>query len=142
MTVAEAAPHASGDGTSVVRWGVIIAAGMFAANMALPDTLDLPIKNLLRTELKLGRDEVSLFMSLAGLSWYLKMLAGLLSDCFPLFGTRRRHYLIFSATLAAVCWLIMGAVPHRYWPLFFALLATHAMLVIVSTVTAGLIVDA
>ena len=127
---------------SLARWGVIVAAGMFAVNLALPDTLDLPIKNLLRTELRLGRDEVSLFMSLAALPWYFKIVAGLLSDCFPLFGTRRRHYLIFGGTLAAVCWLIAGVVRHDYWPLLFALMATEAMLVLISTVTAGLIVDA
>jgi predicted MFS family arabinose efflux permease len=126
----------------LLRWGTIIAAGMFASNLAMPDVLDLPIRNLLRTELKLGRDEVSLFMSLAGLPWYLKILAGLLSDCFPLLGTRRRHYLVFSGALAAVCWLLVGAVPHNYWPLLFALMATHLMLVFVSTVTGGLIVEA
>ena len=126
----------------LARYGLIVAAGMFASTLALPDLLDLPIKNLLRTELKLGRDEVSLFLSLAGLPWYFKILAGLLSDCFPLFGTRRRHYLIFSGTLAAVCWVIVGQVGHGYWPLLFALMATHAMLVFVSTVTAALIVEA
>jgi predicted MFS family arabinose efflux permease len=127
---------------SVLRFGAIVAAGMLASNLALPDLLDLPIKNLLRTELKLGRDEVSLFLTLAGLPWYFKVVAGLASDCFPLFGTRRRHYLISSGALAAVCWLIVGAVRHDYWPLLFALMATHLMLVFVSTVTAGLIVEA
>jgi predicted MFS family arabinose efflux permease len=59
-----------------------------------------------------------------------------------LFGTRRRHYLIFSGSPAAICWLIAGQVRHDYWPLLFALMATHTMLVFVSTVTAGLIVEA
>lgn len=140
-TEAPAAPAAAQD-DSLVRWGVIVAAGIFASTLALPDVIDLPTKNLLRTELKLGRDEVSLFMSLAGLPWYFKIFAGLLSDCFPLFGTRRRHYLIFSGSLAAVCWLIAGQMRHDYWPLLLALMATHTMLVFISTVTAGLIVEA
>jgi hypothetical protein len=142
MTVPAPAPPAAGGNDSLWHWGAIIAAGMFASNLALPDMLDLPIKNLLRTELHFGRDEVSLFMSLAGLPWYFKILAGLLSDCFPIFGTRRRHYLIFSGALAAVCWLIVGMTRHDYWPLLFALMATHLMLVFISTVTAGLIVEA
>jgi predicted MFS family arabinose efflux permease len=127
---------------SLLRWSAIIAAGMVASNLALPDALDLPIRNLLRTELKLGRDEVSLFFTLAGLPWYFKILAGLLSDSFPLLGTRRRHYLIFSGVLAAAGWLLVGAVSHGYWPLLFALMATNAMLVFISTVTAALIVEA
>jgi hypothetical protein len=138
---APAAPAAAGN-DSLLRWSVIVAAGMVASNLALPDLLDLPFKNLLRSELKLGRDEVSLFLSLAALPWYFKILAGLLSDSFPLLGTHRRHYLIFSGALAAAGWLIVGAMPHDYWPLLFALMATNAMLVFVSTVTAALIVEA
>jgi len=124
------------------RWSLIVAAGMVASNLALPDSLDIPIKNLLRTELNLGRDEVSLFFTLAALPWYFKILAGLLSDSFPLFRTRRRHYLIFSGAFAAAGWLLVGAVSHAYWPLLFALMAANTMLVFISTVTAALIVEA
>jgi MFS family permease len=142
MTAPASAPPAAVGRDSLTRWSVIIAAGMVASNLALPDALDLPIKNLLRAELKLGRDEVSLFTTLAGLPWFFKVLAGLVSDSLPLLGTRRRHYLIFSGALAAVCWLLVGALPHAYWPLLFSLIATNAMLVFVSTVTAALIVEA
>lgn len=138
---APAITAAAGD-DSLLRWSTIVAAGIVASNLALPDLLDLPFKNLLRTELKLGRDEVALFLGVAGLPWYFKILAGLLSDSFPIFGTHRRHYLIFSAALAVACWLLVGAVPHAYWPLLFALMVTNAMLVVVSTVTAALIVEA
>jgi predicted MFS family arabinose efflux permease len=83
-----------------------------------------------------------LFFTLAGLPWYFKILAGLLSDSFPLLGTRRRHYLIFSGALAAAGWLLVGVVSHAYWPLLFALMAANAMLVVISTVTAALMVEA
>ncbi len=142
MTAPAPAIPAAAGGDSLLRWSTIVAAGIVASNLALPDLLDLPFKNLLRTELKLGRDQVSLFLSLAALPWYFKILAGLLSDSFPIFGTHRRHYLIFSSVLAIACWLVVGAVPHAYWPLLFALMAANAMLVIVSTVTAALIVEA
>jgi predicted MFS family arabinose efflux permease len=141
MSAPAPASPAAAERDSIARWGVVIAAGMVASNLALPDLLDLPFKNLLRSELKLGRDEVSLFLSLAALPWYFKVFAGLLSDSFPLLGTHRRHYLIFSGTLAAAGWLLVGAMPHDYWPLLFALMATNAMLVFVSTVTAALIVE-
>jgi len=142
MTAPAPAAPAAAERDSFARWGLIVAAGMVATNLALPETLDLPIKNLLRTELNLGRDEVSLFFSLAALPWYFKILAGLLSDSFPLLGTHRRHYLIFSGALAAAGWLLVGALQHDYWPLLFALMTTNAMLVFVSTVTAALMVEA
>ena len=142
MTAPAPATPAAAGSNSLARWGLIIAAGMVASNLALPDSLDLPIRNLLRIELNLGRDETSLFFSLAGLPWYFKILAGLLSDSFPLLGTRRRHYLIFSGALAAAGWLLVGVVSHAYWPLLFALMAANAMLVVISTVTAALMVEA
>jgi predicted MFS family arabinose efflux permease len=142
MTAPAPAAPATAGGDSLPRWAVIVAAGMVASNLALPEALNLPIVNLLRTELKLGRDEVSLFMTLAALPWYFKIFAGLLSDSFPLFGTHRRHYLVFGGTLAAAGWLLVGAMPHAYWPLLLALMATNAMLVFVSTVTAALMVEA
>src|ERR1044072_5897773 len=115
-TLAPAAPAAAQD-NSIGRWGLIVAAGIFASTLAQPEILDLPVKNLLRTELKLGRDEVSLFISLAGPPWSFKIFAGPLSDCSPLFGTRRRHYLTFSGSLAAVCWVIAGQMRPDSWPL-------------------------
>jgi predicted MFS family arabinose efflux permease len=142
MTAPAPAAPAAAERDSLPRWSLIVAAGMVASNLALPDSLDIPIKNLLRTELNLGRDEVSLFFTLAALPWYFKILAGLLSDSFPLFRTRRRHYLIFSGAFAAAGWLLVGAVSHAYWPLLFALMAANTMLVFISTVTAALIVEA
>jgi len=142
MAAPAPATPAAAERDSLARWTAIVAAGMVASNLALPDSLDIPIKNLLRTELSLGRDEVSLFFTLAALPWYFKILAGLLSDSFPLLHTRRRHYLIFSGAFAAAGWLLVGAVSHAYWPLLFALMAANTMLVFISTVTAALIVEA
>ena len=89
MTAPAPAIPAAAGGDSLLRWSTIVAAGIVASNLALPDLLDLPFKNLLRTELNLGRDDVSLFLSLAALPWYFKILAGLLSDSFPIFGMHR-----------------------------------------------------
>ena len=47
----------------------------------------------------------SLFFAIAAVPWYFKIVVGLLSDSIPLFGTRWRHYLLVSATLAGALWL-------------------------------------
>lgn len=131
------APH-----NMIARWGWLIAIGIFASNLAQPVVLELPIKQLLKNEFGFGRDDVSWFLNIASIPWYFKFLVGGMSDCFPLAGTHRRSYLILGSVGASLAWLSVGAVPHSYWPLLFALMATHAMLVVISTVTAGLIVEA
>src|SRR3954453_24199057 len=141
MTAPTPATPAAAGSNSLARWSLNIAAGMVASNLALPDSLDLPIRNLLRIELNLGRDETSLFFTLAGLPWYFKILAGLLSDSFPLLGTRRRHYLIFSGSLTAAGWLLDGVVSQAYWPLLFALMAANAMFNGISCETPAKIVE-
>src|SRR3977135_4487172 len=82
---------------SLRRWGFIIGAGIFATNLSQPSVIDLPLRNLLKDGLNLSAPEMATFLALGGLPWYFKIAAGLLSDSVPIWGTRRRHYLIISA---------------------------------------------
>src|SRR5579859_6840848 len=54
----------------------------------------LPIRLWLKNHLHVDAPTLSAFLFFAGLAWYLKPLFGLLVDAFPLFGTRRRWYMI------------------------------------------------
>ena len=82
------------------------------------------------------------FLALGGLPWYFKIAAGLLSDSVPIWGTRRRHYLLVSAVLAAVLWIVIGQVPRTFLSLLLAVIATNTMLVVGSTVVGALLVEA
>jgi hypothetical protein len=72
---------------------------------------------------------------------YLKPLAGILSDSVPLFGTRRRHYLLLSVGAAGVLWLLLGIVPKTFHSLLGTIVALETMWVIGSTVVEGLLVE-
>ena len=74
--------------------------------------------------------------------WNVKPIAGILSDTFPLFGTRRRHYMLLAAGLAAGCWFLLGVVPRAHVPLLLAALGANVFLVVASTVMGGLMVEA
>jgi sugar phosphate permease len=128
---------------SLVKWAFIIGVGIFATTLPqiAESSLDLPLKNVLTKELQLGLKDVTDFFFLATFPWYLKPIAGLLSDTIPLFGTRRRYYLILSSVFAAIMWLLLGLVPRSYWPLFVLLTMLNVMLVIGSTVVGALIVE-
>lgn len=124
------------------RWAFLIGAGIFATTLAQPDNLDLPLQRLLKDDLQTSQQLMAAFFALAALPWYLKPLAGLLSDTVPFFGTRRRYYLIWSAVFAAVLWFLVGHVPRSYTLLLCAVMATNAMLVVGSTIVGGLLVEA
>jgi len=131
-----------GQHPELVRSAFLIGSGVFATTLAQPAVIKLPLQNLLKTDLHVAPEGMAVFFAVSALAWYFKPLAGILSDSFPLFGTRRRHYLLFSATTAAVLWLLVGLVPRSYGSLLGAVVAMNAMLVMGSTVVGGLLVEA
>src|SRR5215467_1409348 len=94
---------------------LIIIAGVLATTLAQTQVLArLPLQNLLKNELHVDRAANAAFFFWAGLAWYLKPLAGILTDAFPLSGSRRKSYILISATLAGVSWLALTVTPHQY----------------------------
>lgn len=138
------APESQPGGTerhALVRWIALLSAGFFATTMAQPVVLRLPIQNLLKTDLHVSRESMALFFAVCAFAWYFKPFAGILSDCVPLFGTRRRHYLILSSIAAGALWLLVDIVPRHYVAVLIAVTVMNAMLVIGSTVTGGVMVE-
>ena len=116
----------------------------FLCNLAIPDKGyigNLPISYILKDHLHKNASEVAFFFAVASFAWYLKPVCGLVSDSFPLFGTRRRSYVLLGSALAAFFWLISAFVPKSYWPLLFIVAAIDAMLVMVSSVLGGYVVE-
>ena len=88
---------------------IIIVAGVLATTLAQPQVLTrLPLQNLLKNELHLDRSSNAAFFFWAGLAWYLKPFAGIVTDAFPLFGNRRKSYILVSACFAALAWLALS----------------------------------
>lgn len=84
--------------------------------------------------------EVSLSLAILDLPWIIKPLFGLVSDFVPLFGYRRRAYLLLAnlAAVAAYGAVTMIAAPG---PLVSALLITAFAMAIASTVCGALLVE-
>jgi hypothetical protein len=140
------ATEAPGTGTDtrkdLRRLTLIVGSGVLATTLAQPAVIRLPLQYLLKSDLHVSRQAMATFFALAALAWYLKPIAGILSDGFPLFGTRRRHYLVLSAGGAGLLWLLLDSVPRTYGGLLGAVIAINAMLVIGSTVVGGVLVEA
>jgi hypothetical protein len=124
------------------RATVIITVGILATTLAQTDVLArLPIQNLLKNELHLNRSANAAFFFWAGLAWYLKPLVGVATDAFPLFGSRRRGYLLTGAMLAALAWLVMAMTPHDYGDLLLTAIVLNVFMVVCSTVIGGYMVE-
>jgi hypothetical protein len=127
--------------TDEYRVAIVIGTGVFATTLAQVEVLDLPFRQLLQARFDASPQQMALFFAAAGAPWFLKPVAGLLSDSVPLFGTHRRHYLLLCATLAAALWVLLGQLAHAYAALLGALVAMNAALVVASTVVGGLIAE-
>jgi MFS family permease len=122
---------------------LIIIFGIFSTTMAQPQALGrLPLQFLLKNDVHVTREQMAEFFFWCGLAWYLKPFAGILTDAFPFFGTRRRHYLLFSSALTALCWIGMAFLPHTFGALLLGAMTLSVFMVMASTVTGAFLVEA
>jgi MFS family permease len=122
--------------------GIIIAAGMLATSLAQPQILaGLPLENLLKNELHVDRAANAGFFFWASFAWYFKPLVGIITDSFPLFGTRRRSYLLISTILAVIAWIGLYFTPHQYNKLLWVTLVINVCMVMASTVIGAYMVE-
>jgi MFS family permease len=122
---------------------LIIIFGIFASTMPQPQALGkLPLQFLLKNDVHVTRQQMASFFFWCGLAWYLKPFAGILTDAFPFFGTRRRHYLLFSSVLTALSWIGMAFLPHTYGALLLGSMIVNLFMVMASTVTGAYLVEA
>ena len=119
---------------------LLLALGWAMTNIAYA-IYDLPLKFVLKDELHLNAQQISLFFALGVVSNYVKPLAGILIDSVPIFGTRRRWYLLGSLFLSGVGWLILGVVPRQYSVMLVTFAITYTMVMIISTTFGGVMVE-
>jgi predicted MFS family arabinose efflux permease len=121
---------------------VVIAAGIFVTGFGWPGSFArLPFNWLLKNQLHMSALAVSEFWAVSLLIWYVKPLVGFVCDAYPLFGTRRRGYLLVGTALAGLFWLMFAFVPRRYLPFMLVMTVLNIAMVSVSTVVGGLQVE-
>lgn len=130
-------------GMGAREYAIIVAAGAFATTFAQSRVLaQLPTTFLLKEHFQLQKEDVALFYFWATFAWNVKPIAGILTDAFPLFGTRRRHYMLIASLAAGLLWLLMGVSSSSYVPLLTATIGMNVATVFASTVMGGLMVQA
>ncbi len=90
-----------------IKYLIIFALVYFFSPNGLSSLPNLSINFLLKETLKLTATQLAYFGSISILGWAIKPLWGLISDLFPIRGSRRRNYLILTSLIASICWLIL-----------------------------------
>ncbi len=72
---------------------------------ALPQ---LGLNFLLKNQLQLTPAQMAYFQAVTLLAWVVKPLWGLISDCFPIAGSRRKSYLLLSSCVVMLSWIALA----------------------------------
>ena len=72
----------------------------------------LAVSFFLKDELGLSPANVSALFGIVALPWIIKPLFGFMSDGLPIFGYRRRPYLVLSGIIGTVSWIALATVVH------------------------------
>ncbi len=124
------------------RAAVVIGTGIFVTGLGWPGLIGrLPFGLLLKNRLHMSPEKVAAFWAVGTTAWYFKPLFGLICDAWPLFGSRRRGYLLLGTVVAALAWLAFAALPLSYGVLMANMTALNVGLVIVSVSVGGMLVE-
>jgi predicted MFS family arabinose efflux permease len=143
MASATIAPNRQESGKPLLYASIMIVIGVLGTTLAQPQVLGrIPLQNLLKNELHVDRAANAAFFFWMGLAWYFKPFFGIVTDAFPLFGSRRKSYMILGATLATLSWAALYFTPHQYNRLLWTCIAINLFMMATSTVVGGYMVEA
>ena len=131
--------------TRVTGAYIFFAALYFVQSVGDPTSglIAQPVRSLLRSW---GESPAALgaLMALLAVPWTIKPVFGLLSDFVPLFGSRRRSYLLLANGLAAASLLLLAftpLAPGSRWLLFALLLPTTMAIALGDVIVDALMVE-
>ena len=133
-------PVVKEDNSQRNRLALLLCMGWLGTNLGLAAT-DLPLKFLLKEQLHLNAAGVSAFFAIAIFTNYVKPIAGILTDSVPLFGTRRRWYLLLSLIVTGIGFLVLPGVPRTVNALMLTYAILYAGVMFTSTTLGGTMVE-
>jgi Major Facilitator Superfamily len=127
---------------TLVGAAIVTGVGVLATSLAQPQILaGIPLENLLKNELHVDRAANAAFFFWGSLAWYFKPIAGVITDSFPILGSRRKSYLLISTVLAVLSWVGLYFTPHDYNKLLWTIIVINIFMVVASTVVGAYMVE-
>lgn len=138
----EPGPGESGNKRALLYASLVVFLGITAVTLSQTNGLCLiPLKNLLKNELHASRTATAAFVFWSGFAWYFKPFFGIFTDAFPLWGTRRKSYILFGATIAVALFIAIWFTPHTYGKLLAMFVVINVFQVVASTATGGFMTE-
>ena len=100
----------------------------------------LAVSFFLKDDLGLTPTEVAVLTGISAIPWVIKPLFGFLSDGVPIFGYRRRPYLILSGFLGTLSWLALATIVDNRLTATIAILMTSLSVAISDVIVDSLVV--
>lgn len=100
------------DKKQIIRLSAVFALIYFFSPNGLAALPGLTVSFLLKDVLKMTAEQAAYFAAITIVGWAIKPLWGIISDTFPVFGYRRKSYLIFTSVFAAAIWLVLGRIEN------------------------------
>jgi len=101
----------------------------------------LAISFFLKDDLALSPAEVSALLGVVALPWMIKPVFGFLSDGLPLFGYRRRTYLVLAGLLGTGAWLALATIVDKPWQATIAIALSSLSVAISDVIVDSLVVE-
>ncbi|MEH2363395.1 folate/biopterin family MFS transporter [Nostoc sp.] len=101
----------------------------------------LAVSFFLKDELLLSPVEVSALLGIVFLPWMIKPVFGFISDGLPIFGYRRRPYLILSGILGTASWVSLATIVHTSWAATLAIALSSLSVAMSDVIVDSLVVE-
>ncbi|KAK6929943.1 Biopterin transporter family [Dillenia turbinata] len=101
----------------------------------------LAVSFYLKDDLHLDPAETAVISGFSALPWLVKPLYGFISDSIPLFGYRRRSYLVLSGLLGALSWALMATFVDGKYSAAFCLLLSSLSVAFSDVVVDSMVVE-
>ncbi|BAZ44712.1 folate/biopterin transporter [Chondrocystis sp. NIES-4102] len=101
----------------------------------------LAVSFFLKDDLGLTPAEVAALTGISSIPWIIKPLFGFMSDGLPIFGYRRRPYLILSGILGSLSWLALSTLVNSALTATLVILLTSLAVAISDVIVDSLIVE-
>jgi folate/biopterin transporter len=101
----------------------------------------LAVSFFLKDQLALSPAEVAALMGVAALPWVIKPVFGFISDGWPIFGYRRRPYLVLSGLLGSAAWISLATIVHSPLTATIAIATTSLSVAFSDVLVDSLIVE-
>ncbi|MEH1790874.1 folate/biopterin family MFS transporter [Nostoc sp.] len=101
----------------------------------------LAVSFFLKDELLLSPVQVSALLGIVFLPWMIKPVFGFISDGLPIFGYRRRPYLILSGILGTASWVSLSTIVHTSWAATLAIALSSLSVALSDVIVDSLVVE-